>query len=156
MTFTDDGVPRRATRTDIDALLSLWGLVFDEDQSTPPQPWRRHARTWFSGVVDDDRSACFPVIESAGEIVATAIGTLELGVPNPQCPHGRAVRLANVVTAPEHRCHGYGTTLVDYVVDWANSVHADRVDLSATPAGQRLYARAGFVLPSAPRMKRVL
>jgi GNAT superfamily N-acetyltransferase len=43
------------------------------------------------------------------------------------------------VTLPEHRSHGYGTTLVLDVVAWARSIAADRVDLSATPAGQRIY-----------------
>jgi len=33
---------------------------------------------------------------------------------------------------------------------------ADRVDLSATPAGQRIYEKLGFRVTSAPRMKLVL
>ena len=88
--------------------------------------------------------------------MATAIGTLEIGVPNPQCVRGRTVRLANVITLPEHRGHGHGTMLVLDVVAWARSIAADRVDLSATPAGQRVYERLGFTVTSAPRMKLVL
>jgi hypothetical protein len=45
---------------------------------------------------------------------------------------------------------------VDFVVRWARSIQADRVDLSATPEGRRLYEGAGFVLASAPRMKLML
>jgi GNAT superfamily N-acetyltransferase len=131
-------------------------LVFDEDRSIPQQPWRRYAKAWFGDFVDDRHTACFPVIESGGRVVATAVGTLELGVPNPQCLQGRTVRLANVVTAPEHRGHGHSTLLVNRVIAWAASIHADRVDLSATPAGQRIYEKAGFVLTRAPRMKLVL
>ena len=96
------------------------------------------------------------MIEVDGELVATAIGTLEIGVPNPQCVRGRTVRLANVITLPEHRGHGHGTTLVLDVVAWARSIAADRVDLSATHAGQRIYERLGFTVTSAPRMKLVL
>jgi GNAT superfamily N-acetyltransferase len=96
------------------------------------------------------------VIEVDGSIVATAIGTLELGVPNPQCPRGRTVRLANVITMPDHRGNGHATSLVHDVIEWARSIDADRVDLSATPSGQRVYDKAGFVLTSAPRMKLVL
>src|SRR4051812_36197780 len=101
-------------------------------------------------------NARFSVIEYEGAIFGTAIGTLELGVPNPQCTKGRTVRLANVITVAKHRGRGYGTTLVLHVLDWARSVDADRVDLSATPEGQRLYAKVGFTLTSAPRMKLVL
>jgi GNAT superfamily N-acetyltransferase len=96
------------------------------------------------------------VIEVYGELVATAIGTLETGVPNPQCVRGRTVRLANVITLPEHRGQGHGSALVLDVVAWARSIAADRLDLSATPAGQRIYERLGFTLTSAPRMKLVL
>ena len=107
-------------------------MLYDDDA----QPWQRHARVWFDDFVDDDRSACFPVIEVEGEIIATAVGTLELGVPNPQCVSGRTARLANVITILEHRGHGHGTLLVNHVIEWANSINADRIDLSATPAGQ--------------------
>jgi len=118
--------------------------------------WRRHAQDWFVRAVDDGTVARFPVVEVDGVIVATAIGTLELGVPNPYCARGRTVRLANVITVPEHRGHGIGTLLVGDVVEWARSIDADRVDLSATPDGRRLYQRLGFVLTRAPRMKLVL
>jgi GNAT superfamily N-acetyltransferase len=83
-------------------------------------------------------------------------GTLEIGVPNPYCSQGRTVRLANVITLPRCRGHGYGTELVLDVINWAKDINADRVDLSATPAGRRIYERVGFTMTSAPRMKLVL
>lgn len=94
--------------------------------------------------------------DHGGEIVATAIGTLELDVPNPMCVQGRTVRLANVITLPEHRGCGHGTFLVRDVIEWARSIDADRVDLSSTEVGQGLYDKQGFVFTSAPRMKLVL
>ena len=63
------------------------------------------------------------------------------------------MRLANVITSPERRGKGYGTELVHDVIEWARSIDADRVDLSATPDGQRIYEKAGFVATKAPRMK---
>ena len=147
---------RAAKAGDGAQLLRLWALLFDEGGTTSEDPWKGHAREWFTRYVDDTRNARFPVIEVDGELVATAIGTLEIGVPNPQCARGRTVRLANVITLPEHRGQGHGTMLVLDVVAWARSIAADRVDLSATPAGQRLYQRLGFTLTSAPRMKLVL
>ncbi len=147
---------RPATVEDGPQLLPLWGSLFDRSDPPRRERWEDFARDWFARVVDDRSVATFPVIEVDHEVVATAIGTLELGVPNPQCPQGRTVRLANVVTLPEHRGNGYATTLVEDVVRWARAVDADRVDLSSTPAGQRIYEKAGFVLTSAPRMKLVL
>jgi GNAT superfamily N-acetyltransferase len=151
-----DGRLRTATTRDGVELLSLWALLFDESRAAPKKPWKPHAAEWFARFVDDPATARFPVIEVDGAIVATAIGTLELGVPNPYCTTGRTVRLANVITLVEHRGRGYGTALVRDVLDWARSIAADRVDLSATPEGQRLYEKLGFETASAPRMKRVL
>jgi ribosomal protein S18 acetylase RimI-like enzyme len=147
---------RTATAEDGPQLLRLWALLFDEDETTPGELWKGHARDWFTRYVDDAGNARFPAIDVNGELVATAIGTLEIGVPSPQCTRGRTVRLANVITLPGHRGLGHGTRLVLDVVAWARSIAADRVDLSATPAGQRVYERLGFTLTSAPRMKLVL
>ncbi len=66
------------------------------------------------------------------------------------------MRLANVITLGEHRGRGYGATLVLDVLNWARSIDADRVDLSATPEGQRLYEKLGFAMATAPRMKLIL
>lgn len=156
VTTTNDGRLRAATTRDTDELLGLWALLFDEHHTALDVPWRGYAAEWFARFVNDPDGAHFPVIEVDGAIVATAIGTLELGVPNPQCTRGRTVRLANVITLPGHRGRGYGATLVLDVVDWARSIAADRVDLSATPEGQSLYAKLAFTMTSAPRMKLVL
>jgi GNAT superfamily N-acetyltransferase len=159
VTQTGTGRLRSATPADGPQLLRLWALLFDDDDdtaSTSEEPWKGHAREWFIRYANDAFNARFPVIEVDGELVATAIGTLEIGVPAPQCVRGRTVRLANVITLPDYRGQGHGTTLVLDVVAWARSIAADRVDLSATPAGQRVYEKLGFTYTSAPRMKLVL
>ena len=142
---------REARPEDIDQLLPLWASLFEE--SSKLDTWVEHARAWFGRAVVARETTVFPVIEIDGRIVACAIGTLETGVPNPQSPRGRAARLSNVVTLPEHQGQGFGTALVDVVIEWARSIDADRVDLSATPQGQRIYERAGFRLTTALRMK---
>lgn len=147
---------RDAVTDDGNQLLRLWDLLFDESDSAARQPWRSNALAWFARVVGDVRVARFPVVEVDGTVVATAIGTLELGVPNPHCVRGRTVRLANVVTLPAYRGQGYATLLVREVIEWARAIDADRVDLSATREAQRIYEKAGFVLTSTPRMKLVL
>ena len=151
MTRTSSGDLRTANADDSVQLLRLWALLFDDGATLPEEPWRGHAREWFAQYVHESRKARFSVIEVDDELVATAIGTLELSVPNPQCVRGRTVRLANLITLPEHRGQGHGTTLVLDVVAWARSLAADRIDLSATPEGQRIYEKLGFTRSSASR-----
>jgi GNAT superfamily N-acetyltransferase len=97
-----------------------------------------------------------PAIEAAGELVATAIGALDIGVPSPSASGGAPGDLANVITLPEHRGHGHGTMLIRDVVPWARSIAADRVGLSAIPPGQRIYEKPGLTATSALRMQFVL
>lgn len=156
MNQVSPGQLRAARADDIAQLLSLWGLLYDDVDPAPTTPWTGYAREWFARSVDDNTSTRIPVIAVGGALVATAIGTIEVGVPNPHCPKGRTVRLANLITLPEHRGQGYATMLVRDVIAWARTVHADRVDLSATPEGQRIYEQFGFMMTSAPRMKLAL
>lgn len=143
---------RRADAADGPRLVELWALSNPTDEP----PWRDNALAWFLGICDDEATAHFPVLHLDDQIVATAVGTLELGVPNPQCPRGRAVKIANVATDPAWRGQGFGGAVVQSVIDWARSIDADRLDLSATPDGQRLYERLGFAHTAAPRMKLLL
>jgi GNAT superfamily N-acetyltransferase len=61
-----------------------------------------------------------------------------------------SVRGCERITVPGHRRQGHGTILVLDVVAWARSVAADRVDLSATPAGSASSTAAGV-----PRTRKV-
>jgi Acetyltransferase (GNAT) family len=71
----------------------------------------------------------------------------------PAGTNGAACERDHLAGAPRQ---GYGTLLVLHVIEWARSIEADRVDLSATPDGQRIYERAGFKRTTAPRMKLIL
>lgn len=151
------GQLRAARAEDVNQLLTLWELLYDESGIDPAAAlWKLNARTWFAESIDNPTSARIPVIVLGEEVVAAAIGTVECGVPNPHCPRGRSVRVANVITLPQHRGQGYASTLLRDVIAWARTVQADRVDLSATRQGQQLYARLGFTTTSAPRMKFIL
>jgi len=153
----DDGEAalRSATPADWPAVLSLWTALFD-DGTTYSRPWSTPAEEWFLRAISRPEYSTLPVIEVDGDVVATAVGSLVLGVPNPWCPRGRSVRLENVCTRPDHRGRGFGTQLVAAVVGWAATVSADRIDLSTTALGRSIYKRAGFIETSAPRMKLVL
>jgi GNAT superfamily N-acetyltransferase len=147
---------RQAGPGDAAQLLTLWQQLFDEMFAEAPTSWRQPALNWFTGAVDAPGSARIPVIEVGGELVASAVGAVELHVPNPMSLTGRAVRLVNVFTLADHRGHGYATELISDVISWAREIAADRIDLSATEQGRRIYQRLGFQSTASPRMKLVL
>jgi GNAT superfamily N-acetyltransferase len=150
------GQLRSAQAADAAGLLSIWQSLFDELFAAGPADWQRPAMDWFASAVGDPGTARIPVVEVAGELVATAVGVLELHVPNPMSMTGRAVRLVNVYTLPDHRGRGYATELIQDVISWARGIQADRIDLSATPDGRRIYQRLGFQSTASARMKLVL
>jgi GNAT superfamily N-acetyltransferase len=151
-----DGRVRTARAGDIAQLLTLWELLYDDVDPSYTNAWQGNAGEWLARSVEDHEGSRIAVMVIDAKLVSTAIGTLDVGVPNPHCPTGRAVRLANVVTLPEYRGLGYATALVLDVIAWARIVQADRVDLGATPDGQRIYEKLGFSVASAPRMKLAL
>ena len=147
---------RQAEPGDAAQLLALWQQLFDEMFAEIPRTWQQPALDWFIGAVGKPRSVRIPVIEVGGQLVASAVGAVELHVPNPMSLTGRAVRLANVFTLADHRGLGYATELISDVICWAREIAADRIDLSATEQGRRIYQRLGFQPTTAPRMKLVL
>jgi GNAT superfamily N-acetyltransferase len=130
--------------------------MYEEIDSSNSTPWQKAAGEWLTQVIEDHGKTHLPVIEVSGDIVASAVGLLEIGVPNPHSSTGRGVRLMNVVTLPAHRRNGYAKALINSVIQWGQKLEVDRIDLSATPEGERLYKELGFTVALAPRMKRIL
>lgn len=147
---------RSARFDDSYAVLELWALLYDGMDAPDAGEWREHARAWFAAHLGDESDARIAVVDVDGGVVATAVGTIERGVPNPYSPIGLGVRLSNVITHPDQRGRGHGTALTRDVIAWAASLGADRIDLSATRDGQRVYEELGFTYTSSPRMKLVL
>lgn len=146
------GRVRTARLGDEKQLTDLWELLYGSAAPEADEPWRQHLRAWLAEHVSSADDVRIAVADIDGALVASAVGTVERGVPNPHSPTGLAVRVANVVTHPDHRRNGLASALVSDIITWANAIGADRLDLTATPDGARLYQRLGFTFAAAPRM----
>jgi hypothetical protein len=51
---------RTAKAEDGTQLLRLWAILFDDGGTMSEEPWRGHAREWFTRYADDARNARFP------------------------------------------------------------------------------------------------
>ncbi len=79
----------------------------------------------------------FAALWDGDQAVACAIGVV----------YARALSLVDVVTAPQHRQRGYGTSLVCQIFAWAQQIGATDASLQVqgdNVAARALYARLGF------------
>lgn len=124
-----------------------FGAQLTEQQAWPDILWQMRLE---AGVVSPDNC---PLLAQCDGVPAGLIwGKLE---PSPALPAGiPQAHVYQVWVAPAYRGRAVGRALLDAVIDWARSKHADTVHLrvaqSAT-AATRLYQRAGFVPIGAPQ-----
>ncbi|MBD3784279.1 MAG: GNAT family N-acetyltransferase [Micrococcales bacterium] len=151
---------REATRADADALVVLRALMFEAmgtDPASLADPvWRAGARDWFLDAVGS-AGVRVVVAEVAGAVVSAAVGEVTALVPGPSAPNGSVGLVSNVATLPAHRGLGLAAACTDDLLTWfAERTDVTRVDLFATEAGARLYARRGFVTVGQPAMRLVV
>lgn len=59
--------------------------------------------------------------------------------------HPEVAWIAHVIVAPEHRNKGLGLMLTDYLVKYIQSHHLQTIYLLATPLGEPVYKKLGFI-----------
>lgn len=82
-----------------------------------------------------------------GELRSSVIGTAGLFVYDRPPTHsggGREARLINVFTLEQWRGQGIGNALIEAAVETARRAGVHRILVDDSPAGRRLYERAGF------------
>ncbi len=126
---------------------------FFEDLRTQSEAWLRPALAsgeyvgWLAHVT--------------GEIIAGAGVQLRRVMPHPAKRDGQTMRVAegrhglviNVFTEPAWRRRGVSGALLAEIIRWATSEQLDRLTLHASPAGQPLYQRFGFVRTNEMRLE---
>jgi predicted GNAT family acetyltransferase len=79
------------------------------------------------------------------EVVSTAVGEVTDVIPGPNSPNGSVGLISNVATRHPWRGHGLAAACTDDLLRWfRDDTDVTRVDLFATDAGSRIYARRGF------------
>ena len=84
------------------------------------------------------------LIEADEKIVASAFMLLVDRPPSPAVPSGLTAQVLNVLTCPGYRRLGLGLRLISRLIEEARRLNVSRIDLSATPDGEKLYRRLGF------------
>ncbi len=87
------------------------------------------------------------------------IGMVNLLITISTAEGGFVILMEDVIVRPEHRGHGYGTRLVNYVKEFARKKDFKRITLltdRVSDESQRFFARNGFVLSNMVPMRLLL
>lgn len=129
---TTDRLVRPAAAADVEALVTLRGIMFEAMGVAADDPrWRAAARRWFVERLADP----------AYRIVVVEVRD------------GGDVLVSNVCTLPDARGQGHGSAAFDAVMAWARETGVARAELMATADGRQLYERAGFCVTAFPAMR---
>jgi GNAT superfamily N-acetyltransferase len=149
---------RRATPDDVPDLVRLRRVMYDAmgvDHSPPD--WAATCERVLRESLASGQMAAY-VVETDGRVVACGVGMVEQRLPGPRNPAGLHGYVQSMATDPEHRGQGHGKAVFAALLEWFTERGVARVDLHATPAGERVYRPFGFTEPryvtldwSAPR-----
>ena len=79
-----------------------------------------------------------------GKLVGSAFLLVTAKPPSPAFPSGKVGSVLNVYTAPEYRRRGVAKTLMGMLIDEAEKMRLDHIELKATDDGYPLYKALGF------------
>ena len=142
---------RKAERRDLQALGELGAMLirthyaFDQQRFLKPVDRAESGYASFLGSLLDAPDACIFVAEQDGTIIGYVFAALEpLSWKELRGPAGF---IHDVAVAPERRCAGVGTKLIETAVEWLRERGAPRVILwtaAANETAHTLFRRLGF------------
>jgi len=138
----------RATAADVTALVDQ-RLAFQRELGRDPdaEPALREAlAAYFAAELDRTLVAFLARDEATGEVVGSVFFVIVVRVPGGRHGNGRMGLVLNVYTAPEHRRQGLARRLMMCLLEAAREADLARLELTATPAGRRLYEELGFMV----------
>jgi GNAT superfamily N-acetyltransferase len=133
---------RAATAADLEDLVRL-RLEFIRTFRTPPEGAEVALRRYFAHAVPSGEYTGM-IAEAGSRVIASGGLLVHVGPPTSWDLSGREGYVMNMYTETEWRQHGIAAAVLMALLDVARARGLRRVWLRATPAGLRVYERAGF------------
>lgn len=134
---------RRATPGDAAALTRLRGLMHQAMGDEPTPQWQVRCEADLARRLGTETFVAY-VVEEQDRAVSGGCGWLEEHLPSPYQLDARRGHIASMSTEPSARRRGHGRAVLHALMGWFAERQVPRVDLRATPDGQRLYEELGF------------
>ncbi|WHH60220.1 GNAT family N-acetyltransferase [Petroclostridium sp. X23] len=138
---------RKATINDMDILIQLRLDYLLTDKGNLEEGELKAIRsqlvTYFTKHINNDFIAIFAEIDN--HIVSTAFLAIAEKPANPSFITGKTGTLLNVFTYRDYRRRGCATKVISQVIEEAKQLGVSLIELSATPDGEPLYKKFGFV-----------
>jgi ribosomal protein S18 acetylase RimI-like enzyme len=149
---------RLAGEDDVPELVRLRALLFGDlaphwGAVPPGDQWRDACAVALTTVLADGAMRVV-VTDSDSGLACCGIGAVDRRLPSPFNPDGRIGHLFGIVTDPAHRGRGHARAVTQALLDWFDQQGLRRVDLNASPDGQRLYRSLGFADHPDPTLSR--
>jgi ribosomal protein S18 acetylase RimI-like enzyme len=150
---------RQARPDDIPELVRLRAILFQDlaASSWGPPPAGEAWRDACADALADqlaDPSMRVVVIDGGSGLACCGMAIADRRLPTPFNPGGRIGHIFGIVTDPAHRQRGHARAVMQELLAWCDSAGLRRVDLNASPDGQRLYRSLGFTDHPDPTLSR--
>jgi GNAT superfamily N-acetyltransferase len=140
---------RRATPEDAAELLRLRQVMIDSmPGSDPGTDWHAESLpTLRDRLTSDADFGAFVVDqpERPGTLAALVVGTVDYRIGKAGNPRGTVGYVFSVATDPDARRRGYARACMEELLAWFRERGALRVQLTASPEAEPLYASLGFL-----------
>lgn len=145
---------------DIPELVRLRRLMFESMGTlTDDSEWEELAASAFTREMQSGRLVAAVVDEPNGadRLVASGVVQIELRLPSPGKLKTAKTYICSMSTEPEWRRRGFGSAILQRLIEVSDSRGAHVVELRATDEGRPLYEAAGFDAGAGyPMMRRYL
>ena len=141
---------RRATSDDIDQLVRLRLLLFEEAgelEQSQVEAMREATRAYLTKSLPQETFLAW-VVESDRQIVATSGLVFFERAPVPKNLSGEEGYILNMYTLPQWRGQGLATVLLQEIIRFAKGTSIRRLWLHATESGRPVYVKVGFIATS--------
>jgi len=150
---------KKATISDIETIIEYRIIFLHEAQGIPSKELelslRESLRQYFTKSLENETFISWIAeyennpIGFSGMVVREQPGNFDI-------PNGKTGYILNMFTLKEYRNNGVGTLLFQKLIDEAELRKLDRIELHATPDGEPIYRRFGFIEPHDKVLEQII